>query len=88
MERINDEVLKMKNETNPECKPKEKRSYSKLTITPIKVEMGNPVLAGSIVNNSMISSVGQELGPTYDISFDTDSNTGKTFSHEWEAGSF
>ena len=87
MERI-DETMKMQNETDHGCEPKVKRPYSKLTITPIKVEMGNPVLAGSIVNNSMISSAGQELGPTYDISFDTDSNTGKTFSHEWEAGSF
>ena len=84
MERINDEVLKMKNETNPECKPKVKRPYSKLTITTIKVEMGNPVLAGSVVDNSMITSVGQEVGPSYDLSTDIDSNTGKTFSHEWE----
>ena len=55
-----------------------------MTITRIEVESGNPILAGSVVDNSMIISVGQEAGPSYDLSTDIDSNTGKTFIHEWE----
>ena len=54
--------------------------------TRIEVLSETPILAGSIVSNSLITSVGQELGPSYDFSSEFDSNTGKTFSHEWEAG--
>ena len=45
-----------------------------------------PILAASVINNSMIESVGQEIGQSYGFSSDIDSNTGKTFSHEWESG--
>lgn len=77
-------ALKQINETNQGCEPGVKRSYSRMTITRIGVESGNPILAGSVVDNSMITTVGQEVGPSYDLSADIDSNTGKTFSHEWE----
>lgn len=76
---------KLNEPPNHGCEPKAKLSYSRLTITPITVETGNPVLTGSVVDNSKISSVGQELGPSYDLSSDFDSNTGKTFSHEWDS---
>lgn len=65
-----------------------KRAYNKLATTKLELILNATVLTGSIVSNSLISSVGQELGPSYDLSSDFDSNTGKTFSHEWEAGSF
>lgn len=84
MESNDKDALKKMNETNQGWKPGVKRSYSRMTITPIAVETENSILAESVGNNSMIISVGQELGPTYDFSSDFDSNAGKTFSHEWE----
>ena len=55
-----------------------------MMITPVKVEMGSAILAESVVNDSTIMTTGQEVGPSFDFSSDFDSNTGKTFSHEWE----
>lgn len=45
------------------------------------LELESPVLAGSIGRNATVSSVGQEVGETYD--FDS---AGNTFNHEWESG--
>lgn len=63
-----------------------KRPYNRLSVSKIEVESESAILTASIVGNSQISSVGQEIGPSYDLSTDVDGNTGKTFSHEWEAG--
>ena len=53
----------------------------------LALESGASLLAASIVTeDTYIQSVGQELGPTYDFSQEIDTNTGKTFSHEWETG--
>ena len=53
----------------------------------LALETGAGLLAASIIDDTqIIESVGQELGPTYDFSQEIDTNTGKTFSHEWEAG--
>ena len=63
-----------------------RKPYESLSMTVVETASALPILAASIVNNSMIQSVGQELGPSYDLSSEggIDSNTGKTFSHEWE----
>ncbi len=42
-------------------------------------------MSASVSSDSLIMSAGQELGATSDLSSDTDANTGKTFSHEWDA---
>lgn len=66
--------------------PRHKKVYTPMEITAIEVGPGAPILAASIVEKSVIKSVGQELGPVYDLSAadGIDVNTGKTFSHEWE----
>lgn len=61
-----------------------KRLYEKLSVTPVEMFTGNSFLAGSIVKNSTVQAAGQELGPTYDMSQETDPDTGKPFNHEWE----
>lgn len=63
-----------------------KRPYEKLAMLKIPVDPGKPILADSAVNNSMIMSVGQEVGPAFDYSDAVDSYTGKTFTHEWDQG--
>ena len=66
-----------------------KEKYERVVITPVGVVVSSPILTGSIITDTnMIQSVGQELGPVYDLSSDggIDANTGKTFSHEWETG--
>ena len=63
-----------------------KYQYSKMIIAPLPLEVQSAVLAGSIVNDSTIVAIGQEIGPSFDLSSDFDPNTGKTFNHEWESG--
>ena len=71
-------MLKFKNKRKP---------YSAPEISPLAMEVRESLLGASIVTEeTLIESVGQELGPTYDFSNEIDSNTGKTFSHEWETG--
>ena len=72
-------MLKIKNKRKP---------YSAPEISPLAMEVRESLLGASIVTEeTLIESVGQELGPTYDFSMETDeNNTGKTFSHEWETG--
>ena len=59
-----------------------------MTITQVQIEMGNPILAGSVVNNQTIVATGQETGPSFDIPSDIDFNTEKTFSHEWQTNTY
>ena len=65
-----------------------KKSYSKLTVSPLEVSMQGSLLASSVLVHAKIESVGQEIGAVYDLSATDgiDVNTGKTFSHEWETG--
>ncbi len=65
-----------------------KRPYEALSIQAVTSIPVCPILAASIVSNSKIESVGQELGFTYTLDSESgiDTNTGKTFSHEWETG--
>ena len=65
-----------------------KKSYSKLTVIPVEVSMRGSLLASSVPVRATIKSVGQEVGVVYDLSATDgiDSNTGKTFAHEWEEG--
>ena len=65
-----------------------KKSYSKLTVIPVEVSMRGSLLASSVPVRAKIESVGQEVGVVYDLSATDgiDSNTGKTFAHEWEEG--
>lgn len=64
-----------------------KRPYETVAMRELALETGAGLLAASIVTeDTLIESVGQELGPTYDFSQEIDDNTGKTFSHEWETG--
>ena len=61
--------------------------YEAMAMRELALETGASLLAASIIDDTqIIESVGQELGPTYNFSDEIDSNTGKTFSHEWEAG--
>ena len=64
-----------------------RKSYSVPEIGSLVMEGRESLLAASvIIDTQIINSVGQELGPTYDFAKEVDENTGKTFSHEWEAG--
>ena len=65
-----------------------KKTYETMSMTVVMTASASPILAGSVVNKSVITAVGQELGPSYDLnsSGGIDSNTGKTFSLEWETG--
>ena len=64
-----------------------KKPYETMAMSELAFETDSGLLAASIVTEeSLIESVGQELGPTYDLSQEIDPNTGKTFSHEWETG--
>ena len=64
-----------------------KKPYELMALRELELEPGASLLAASIVTeDTIIQSVGQELGPTYDFSKEIDDNTGKTFSHEWETG--
>ena len=66
-----------------------KKPYETMALRELALETGASLLAASIVTkDTYIQSVGQELGPLYDFDAPNgiDSNTGKTFSHEWEAG--
>lgn len=47
------------------------------------LELESPVLAASFGETTSVSSVGQEIGETYD--FDS---AGNTFKHEWTSGTF
>ena len=76
----------IQHETEHGCNPKIRRPYSRMTIAPIMVEIETHILAGSVVDNSVITSVGQELAPSNDFFSDFDSKTEKTFSQEWELG--
>ena len=67
-----------------------KRDYEPLVIETMTLSCGRPLLAASIiVDGTRVESVGHELGSTFNFSSENgiDSNTGKTFSHEWESGS-
>ena len=62
-----------------------KKPYETMALRELALETSAGLLAASIVTeDTYIQSTGQELGPTYDFSEEIDSNTGKTFSHEWE----
>lgn len=64
-----------------------RKAYSAPEISSLAMEERESLLGASIVTEeTLIESVGQELGPTYDFSNEIDSNTGKTFSLEWETG--
>ena len=65
-----------------------KKSYSRLTVSPLEVSMAGNLLASSVLKSATVNSVGQEVGVAYDLSAEDgiDVNTGKTFSHEWESG--
>ena len=64
---------------------KKLRKYERMSITPLESYPGSVFLAESVSSDSLIMSAGQELGPAMDLSGDTDVNTSKTFSHEWDA---
>lgn len=63
-----------------------RRVYSAPAIECIAISFAMPLLAASVANVSVINSVGQELGPRYDLSAEDgiDFNTSKTFTHEWD----
>ena len=63
----------------------ERKLYEPLSIQLLTPAPASPILAASIPT-AKIQSVGQELGPVYDMSKEKDDITGKTFSHEWDAG--
>ncbi len=65
-----------------------KRPYETLSMQTVTSIPVSPVLAASVVTTARIQSIGQELGPIYDLGATDgiDTNTGKTFSHEWETG--
>ena len=71
-----------------ERQTKLRREYNGLAVTPMSVELSNTVLSGSVQFKAQVKSAEQELGPIYNLSAPEgiDSNTGKTFSHEWEEG--
>ncbi|MDO5443113.1 MAG: hypothetical protein Q4G10_05530 [Bacteroidia bacterium] len=62
-----------------------KNDYMRITVIPVASFPENTLLADSVANNSMVQSVGQEVGPVFDMSTETDAVTGKTFNHEWDA---
>lgn len=64
---------------------KKLRKYERMYITPLSFYPESVFLSASVSSDSLIMSAGQELGATSDLSSDTDANTGKTFSHEWDA---
>ena len=64
-----------------------KMPYEAMALRELALETGASLLAASIVTkDTYIQSTGQELGPVYDFAAENgiDTNTGKTFSHEWE----
>ena len=66
-----------------------KKNYSKLTVSPLGVTMQGSLLSASAIKGATVQSVGQEVGVAYNLSATDgiDTNTGKTFAHEWEEGS-
>lgn len=64
----------------------ERKLYEPLSIQLLTPAPASPILAASVITTAKIQSVGQELGPVYDMSKELDDKTGKTFSHEWDAG--
>ena len=68
--------------------PSVRKPYEPLSIQLQATAPASPILAASVVATAKIQSIGQELAPVYDLSAEggIDTNTGKTFSHEWEAG--
>ena len=83
--------MKQKIETYDEkhlcCEGQKKRSYETLSMTVVETVSASPILAASVVTSAKVQSVGQQLGPIYDLDAEggIDTNTGKTFSHEWES---
>ena len=72
------------------CVDKRKRVYQTLSVESVEILSESRILAASIVvDGTRVESVGHELGSTFNFSSENgiDSNTGKTFSHEWESGS-
>lgn len=65
---------------------KKKRKYSQPSIEMVGIACPDYILAASVVSDSKIESVGQDIGFTFDLSQEIDGNTGKTFNHEWESG--
>lgn len=72
----------MKNETGL------RREYGGLETKSLEVAMSGSLLASSALVHTNIESVGQEVGVVYNLSATDgiDTNTGKTFAHEWEEG--
>ena len=65
-----------------------KRNYEPLRVEAMTLACGGSILAASVVpTGSKVDNVGQDVGMTYLFSTENgiDKNTGKTFSHEWEA---
>ena len=66
-----------------------KRNYEPLRFEALTLACGGSILAASVVpTGSKVDNVGQDVGKMYLFSTENgiDSNTGKTFSHEWETG--
>ena len=65
-----------------------RRSYETMSMTVVETVSASPILAASVITSAKVQSVGQQLGPIYDLDAEggIDTNTGKTFSHEWESG--
>ena len=63
-----------------------KRSYETMSMTVVETVSASPILAASVITSAKVQNLGQEYGPIYDLSATDgiDTNTGKTFSHEWE----
>ena len=65
-----------------------RRPYETMSMTVLETASANPILAASVVTSAKVQSVGQEVGYMFDLNAPggIDENTGKTFSHEWNAG--
>ena len=65
-----------------------RRSYETMSMTVVETASASPILAASVITTAKVQNLGQEYGPIYDLSAPDgiDTNTGKTFSHEWETG--
>lgn len=61
-----------------------RKSYQPLLTRPLDIEVEGNVMVSSIVSDSLIESVGQDIGAYYDFC-DTIENP-DSFNHEWEGG--
>ena len=64
-----------------------RRPYETMSMTVVETASASPILAASVITSAKVQSVGQELRIyNLDAEGGIDTNTGKTFSHEWESG--